>query len=616
MISVFWGVLVIAAVTLTLIKVPTKIETLLETLLGEKIEFEGLLFAIAAFLLRASLKLVLLFAHGLASFFQLSKSVLGLVWENWYKPSRWLAGWQVLFERKYHLVEKAGIYYSIGNLFYICLLLRPDAIAIALWHSLMDLSLDPLINLTSDRLTLPGILSFALGLSGVGLYFYHTCFIDIFYGRFHDPLVKKTSLEAALPNRGYTVFGAAEFHCFEQEVRLARSGHTTFGGPKAAMFSFAMAVLSERLQGKVRSQLLPAAFFEYIANHSPALRDVGYAVRSVLDPVLNPVGFSNLLALTAALLVTGAEGIASLTLSGEVAQIHRVAFAAGFLTAVKKLGWIVATVHGRVDLVFKARAMRSLFVQEPPPPAWKQAATHFARLATQTWPWLGTATQRLGSDLWKSMGNLYALLGWFSLIFIEGEFAVSAWEQIREPLHDRAIASLSGESVAPLVGVVSYTLLRNPEAIYRIGMAAFYLPAFWLYTKLSDGHVTLPSDEVGENALTIANIDWLLHPEWQWFWDELLADSKSNDQKYVRLQAVIANPEWLELTCKHLGIHTSESRSISLMRLAFRPIQPKGWFSFLKSQEERQRTEKAQQVISGYLKQLEEIETNATPEVA
>ncbi len=613
----FWIALIASSILLASIEIPPRLKNSLESLLGEEIEFESFLFVAAAFALRASLKLALLLLEKSGDFFRLLQAVLGLVVENWNKPAHWFSGVRTIFKRKSHLVETAGIFYSIGNLFYLCLFLRPDLILIAAGQSVVELSLAPMVDLVSNGLTLPRVASFILGLAGVCLFFYHTYFIDVFYGRFHDPVVKKTSLEEALPNRGYTVFGAHEFYCFEQEVRLSRSGHTTFGGPKAAMFSFAMAVLSERLQGKVRSKLLPAAFFEYLTNHSPALRDVGYAVRSVLDPVLNPVGFSNLLALIAVLLVTASEGIAMLTLSGEAAQIHRVAFSAGFLTAIKKIGWIAATVHGRVSLAFKARSMRSLFVQEPPPPTWRQRMASRAQQLTQRWPKLEAVARRLGSDLWSGMGNLYAILGWFSLIFIEGEFVAGAWEQLERPLQNGAAGPFLDSEMPPLIRVILYALLRNPEAIYWIGMAAFFLPAYWLYTKLSDHHVTLPADAIpDEGAPTIAEIDWLLQPEWQWFWDELLAGCKSNDRKYVRLQAVMANSEWLERTCKHLNVQTAERNGILSIQLAFRPIQPKGWLSFLKSQEKAQYTEKAQQVISGYLKQLDAAEPSVAAEAA
>lgn len=611
-----WVALSVGFVVLTLVKIPTSLKTSSEALLGEEIEFESFVFVALAFMLRTSLKLFLIFVDLLASFFQTLKSITVLILKNCFKPKNWLAGIRAISKRKSHIVETAGIYFSIGNLFYLCLFLRPDLILVAVGHAIVGLSFDPIIDLVGSDLTLPKVLSFILGLSGVCLFFYHTYFIDVFYGRFHDPVVKKTSLEEALPNRGYAVFGSGEFNCFEQEVRLSRSGHTTFGGPKAAMFSFSMAVLSERLQGKVRSKLLPAAFFEYLNNHSPALRDIGYAVRSVLDPVLNPVGFSNLLALIAVCLVTGSEGISMLTLPEEAAQIHRVAFAAGFLTMVKKIGWIVATVHGRVDLVFKARSMRSLFVQEPPPSAWRTFIISNSHLIAEKWPWLGITGRRLGSDVWKGMGNLYPLLGWFSLFFIEGEFVAGAWEQIKEPLQDGAVASVFGYSVAPLFGVVLYTLLRNPVAMYWIGMATFYLPGYWLYTKLADHHVELPADELAEDMPTIYEIDWLLQPEWQWFWDELLAGCDRTEQKYLRLQAVIASPEWLERVCVHLNVPTSDRGVASLIQFAFSPIQPMGWFSFFKSQDKWQYTEKAQQVISGYLQQIDELETTTTAEVA
>ena len=611
-----WVALSISFLVLTLVRFPTGLKTSLETLFREEIEFESFSFVLIAFVLRASMKLFLILVHLLTSLFQLSRSILALILKNCFKPKSWLAGIKTISKRKNHIVEAAGIYFSIGNLFYLCLFLRPDLILVAFGHAFMGLSFDPVIDLVDNDLTLPRIISFILGLSGVCLFFYHTYFIDVFYGRFHDPVIKKTSLEEVLPNRGYAVFGASEFNCFEQEVRLSRSGHTTFGGPKAAMFSFAMAVLSERLQGKVRSRLLPAAFFEYLNNHSPALRDIGYAVRSVLDPVLNPVGFSNLLALIAVCLVTGSEGISMLTLPEEVAQIHRVAFAAGFLTMVKKIGWIVATVHGRVDLVFKARSMRSLFVQEPPPSAWRTFIVSNSHLAAEKWPWLGITGRRLGSDVWKGMGNLYPLLGWFSLFFIEGEFVAGAWEQIEEPLQDGAVGSVFGDSVLPLVGITLYTLLRNPVAMYWIGIAAFNLPGYWLYTKLADHHVDLPADELAEDMPTIYEIDWLLQTEWQWFWDELLAGCDRNEQKYLRLQAIIANPEWLERVCAHLNVQTTEQGRVSLIQLAFRPIQPMGWFSFFKSQDKWQYTEKAQQVISGYLQQIDELETVTTAEAA
>ncbi|MEL6393499.1 MAG: hypothetical protein AAFR97_12165, partial [Bacteroidota bacterium] len=132
---------------------------------------------------------------------------------------------RTILKRKSHIVETAGIYYSIGNLFYLCLFLRPDLIAVAVGHAILELSIAPITDAIGTGLTFPGVLSFILGLSGVCLFFYHTYFIDVFYGRFHDPVVKRTSLEAALPNRGYTVLGTSEFNCFEQEVRLSRSGH-------------------------------------------------------------------------------------------------------------------------------------------------------------------------------------------------------------------------------------------------------------------------------------------------------------------------------------------------------------------------------------------------------
>jgi hypothetical protein len=342
---------------------------------------------------------------------------------------------------------------------------------------------------------------------------------------------------------------------------------------------------------------------------------VGYAARSVLDPVLNPVGFSNLLALIAAGLITLSEAISMLTLSGEIVYVHRAAFAAGLFTTIKKLGWILATVHSRVNLVFEARKMRSLFVKVLPNPPWRQQIVRSAQKSTARWPRLGQISHRLGRDLWKGMGNLYAIIGWFSLIFIEGEFLLSAWEQVQEPLKTHTLHTAWGYGISPLVGMIFYTLLHNPEAIYRIGMAAFYLPAYWLYTKLSDHDVVLPADEITTEDATIAHIDWLLQPEWQWFWDELLSGCESGDQKYRRLQAVIAHPEWMEQVCKYLNIQASEQWKIPLASFAFMPMQPTGWFSFLRSQQEKQQlTEKAQQVISGYLKQIDEIEAMTNTE--
>ena len=603
-------ILVLLFLALATLKAPPTLKESLEATLNRDIEFEGLSFVLLDFVLRGTVALILrLFEVGKASL-HMTLLVCGLMWRNWYKPQNWVSGLRILFARKNHLVETAGIYFSISNLFYLFLILRLDRVLIALGRSIMTLSLDPLLGLVGNHLPLWRVLSFIFGLAGVTLFFYHTCFIDIFYGRFHDPVVKKINLSTALPNRGYDVFGSREFHCFEQEERLSRSGHITFGGPKAAMFSFAMAVLSGRLADKVRSRLLPAAFFEYVTNHSPALRDVGYAVRSVLDPVLNPVGFSNLLALVAAGLVTLSEAIAAVSLSGDAHRIHQAAFAAGVLMIVKKMGWIVATVHGRVSLVFRAKSIRSLFVQEPTPPGWQQQVMSQVQDLTQSWPWFGTVLHRLGRDIWNGMGNLYALLGWFSLVVIGGEYVVGAWEQVREPLSADLLNhyQIFGLGVAPLVAAIAYTLLYNPEAMFRIGIALFDIPAFWLYTKLSDHDVALPADSVTDGDATIDHIDWLLQPQWQWFWDELLGECSTQAQKYQRLQAVITTPDWLEQVCQHFNIQPAGAWQRSIVRFVFRPIEPKGWFSVLKSTEQRPYTDKAQQVISGYLDQLKAME--------
>ncbi|MGK7889085.1 MAG: hypothetical protein AB4042_07095 [Leptolyngbyaceae cyanobacterium] len=611
-----WALIIIVFAALSLIQIPTSLKSGLEAILGEPLEFTGLSFVLLAFTLRLGAKLVLKLIDFSVGFFQFLGILLDLIWANWNHPGRWVAGTRKLFKQKNHLVETAGIFYSLGNVFYLCLFLRPDLVLVALWQSVMSLSLAPVIALVSDGLTPLGILQFVLGLSGVGLFFYHTYFVDIFYGRYHDPVVQKTSLEQALPNRGYDVFGPSEFHCFEQEVRLAKSGHATFGGTRAAMFSFAMAILSERLEGKFRSNLLPAAFFEYLSKHSPTLRDAGYAVRSVLDPVLNPVGFSNLLALIAAVLVTAAEGIAVLTLSGDAALIHQSAFAAGFLVIVKKLGWILATVHGRVDLVFHAKAMRSLCIQDPPPPTWQKDLIFYFNSASERWPWFGIGVRRLWRDIWAGMGNLYAILGWFSLIVIEREYIVSAWDQVQRPLQDQPVDTLVGYGIAPLVGVVLYTILHNPEAPYRIGVAIFNLPAYWLYTKLADHNIDLPPDsleaqsaEQAETVPVVSNINWLLQPEWQWFWDELFTGCQGSRQKYIRLQALMSNQAWRSQICDYLNIPTSDQPQAGFVRLAFMPIEPGGWFSFLRQPEEKeQMSKRAQRVIAGYLSQLDAAE--------
>ncbi|NEQ97976.1 MAG: hypothetical protein F6K30_14865 [Cyanothece sp. SIO2G6] len=622
MTTFLWAIVIVFLVVLSFIQIPIALKSRLETILGEDIEFTGLSFALLAFISRLGMKFVLSLIDFGASFFQFSGVLLSLVWENWNHPDRWISGTRKLFRQKNHLVETAGIFYSLANVFYLCLFLRPDLILIALWQASINLSLAPIVALVSDGLNPAGILQFTLGLAGVSLFFYHTYFVDIFYGRYHDPVVKQTSLEKALPNRGYDVFGTHEFHCFEQEVRLARSGHATFGGTKAAMFSFAMAILSERLVGKFRSDLLPAAFFEYLSKHSPTLRDAGYAVRSVLDPVLNPVGFSNLLALIAAILVTASEGIAVLTLSGDAALIHKSAFAAGFLVIVKKLGWILATVHGRVDLVFHAKAMRSLCIQDPPTPTWQKDLIFYYETVVDRWPWLRNSLSRLANDIWAGMGNLYAILGWFSVVVIEREYIMSAWDQVHAPLQNQPVETLLGYSIAPLVGVVLYTVLHNPEAPYRIGVAIFSFPAYWLYTKLADHNVALPPDqpdqpdqmddqEQEQSAMVpvVSNINWLLQPEWQWFWDELFTGCQSSRQKYIRLQALISNQEWRSQICDYLNVPTSDQPQAGFVRLAFMPIEPGGWFSFLRpSGEKEQMTERAQQVIAGYLGQLDAAE--------
>ncbi|MGA1282909.1 MAG: hypothetical protein ACO34J_02410 [Prochlorothrix sp.] len=492
---------------LVLSPVPAGLKARLESLLQESLEFESFLFVMVAFGLRAAMRPVFGSIALADRLWDLGREMVALVWANWYRPATWIKGIQTVFRRKSHLVESAGIYFSISNLFYLCLFLRPDLILVALTRSLLNLSFDPLLSLVSGDLTGAGVLRFSLGLVGVCLFFYHTYFVDIFYGRFHDPVAKLTNLETALPNRGYTVFGDQDFHCFEQEVRLARSGHTTFGGPRAAMFSFAMAVLSGRLQGKVRSPLLPAAFFEYLTSHSPALRDVGYAVRSVLDPVLNPVGFSNLIALVAACCVAASEALAILTLPEASGAAHYGAFSAGLFIVFKKVGWIIATVHGRVSLVLRAQTMRSLFVEKPQPAPWRLAVVNAARRCADLWPWLGTASQRLAQDIWNAMGHLYAILGWFSLVVIESEVVKSAWEQVQTPLRNRPVETLWGWEIAPLVAVVAYTVLHNPEAPYRIGMAIFNLPAFWCYTKLADHQVTLPENTIAAETPTIDRVN-------------------------------------------------------------------------------------------------------------
>ncbi|MEB3275219.1 MAG: hypothetical protein ACO4CG_05040 [Prochlorothrix sp.] len=612
-----WTSLAITIVTLALVPMPPRPKAGLETILQGTLEFDSLLFTTVAFCLRAAMQPVWWLIDRSGQLWHLLQQITALVWINWYRPNTWLRGIQTVFRRKNHLVETAGIYFSISNLFYLCLFLRPDLIGVALTRSVLNLSWDPLLVLVSGDLTPVGVLRFGLGLLGVCLFFYHTYFVDIFYGRFHDPIAKTTSLEVALPNRGYTVLGDQAFHCFEQEVRLARSGHTTFGGPRAAMFSFAMAVLSGRLQGKVRSPLVPAAFFEYLTNHSPALRDVGYAVRSVLDPVLNPVGFSNLIALVAACCVAASEALAILTLPGDVGYAHYGAFSAGLFIVLKKVGWIIATVHGRVSLVFRAQTIRSLFVEKPQPPHWRRAVVQSARSIATLWPWLGTASQRLAQDIWNAMGHLYAILGWFSLVVIESEFVKSAWEQIQEPLRAQPLETLWGWDIAPLVAILAYTLLHNPEAPYRIGMAIFNLPAFWCYTKLADHHITLPDNPIAPDAPTITQVEWLLQDDWQWFWDELLKGCRGSEQKYVRLQGAIADPVQLAQTCKYLNVPTADTQPIELVRLAFRPIEPRGWFAFFQSQESQQvYTEKAQQVIAGYVQQLDAIDPHPEPEAA
>jgi len=612
-----WILLVFGITALALVPTPPPLKTSLENLLQDRLEFDSLLFTGLAFGLRAAMKPVWWTIGRSGQLWHLLQAIVSLVWANWYRPATWIKGIQTVFRRKSHLVELAGIYFSISNLFYLCLFLRPDLILVALTRSLLDLSLNPLLNLVSGDLTVAGVLRFSLGLVGVCLFFYHTYFVDIFYGRFHDPVAKITNLETALPNRGYTVFGDQEFHCFEQEVRLARSGHTTFGGPRAAMFSFAMAVLSDRLQGKVRSPLVPAAFFEYLTSHSPALRDVGYAVRSVLDPVLNPVGFSNLIALVAACCVAASEALAILTLPEASGAAHYGAFSAGLFIVVKKIGWIIATVHGRVSLVFRAQTMRSLFVEKPQPAPWRLAVVNAARRCADRWPWLGTASQRLAQDIWNAMGHLYAILGWFSLVVIESEVIKSAWEQVQAPLRHRPLETLWGWEIAPLVAVVAYTLLHNPEAPYRIGMAIFNLPAFWCYTKLADHQVTLPGNTIAAETPTIDRVNWLLQDEWSWFWDELLKGCRNSEQKYLRLQGAIADPTQLNQVCDYLNLPTAATQSSRRVRLAFRPIEPRGWFAFLKSQDPQEvYTEKAQQVIAGYLRQLDAIDPPSHPEAA
>jgi hypothetical protein len=236
--------------------------------------------------------------------------------------------------------------------------------------------------------------------------------------------------------------------------------------------------------------------------------------------------------------------------------------------------------------------------------------------ASDKWPWLGAGLRRLGHDIWQGMGNLYPLLGWFSLLVIEREYIVSAWDQVQAPLQDQPVDTLMGANIAPLVGVLLYTILHNPEAPYRIGMAIFNLPAYWLYTKLSDHNVALPPDPMDSQAgtvPTVSNIDWLLKPEWQWFWDELFTGCQGSRQKYIRLQALIPNQERRLQICDYLNISTSDQPQAGFVRLAFMPLEPRGWFSFLRQPEEKtQMTERAQQVIAGYLNQLDAAEMEET----
>ncbi len=551
-------------------------------------------------------------------FFQFCHQVLDVITA---KPTSdvapaWWRGLRELFQRKASIPERAGIWFSVGNLFYLCLYLRPDLILAALFQAVMDLTLQPLAELVYNVTPLK-IVGFVIGLAGVGLYFYHTCFVDIFYGKYHDPQQVEINLDSALPKRYPDFPYQQQFHAYEQEVRLAIDGHIAFGGARASLFSFVMAVLSGRLQGRVRSKLVPAALFEYLAKHSPKLQDNSYAIRSALNPLLNPVGFSNVLALIAAALVTLSEAIAVSTSGSPPEHLaHQAAFTAGFLTILKKLGWIAATFHSRIQQVIDAQPLRTevLAVQPDPLPAWQQwlqqmhhqwqeSSTIYFKLDQ----WLAQRIQRLKVDVWEGMKYLYPIFGVFSLVVIEGEIAVSAYEQVFQPWHEGLVQALTvwGYTLPPLLNLSWYTLSANPEAIYRIGMAVTFLPGYWLYIGLSDHENRLNADTYGESDPTVDQIDWLLTSDWQWFWTEFLAGCENNRHRYARIVAAVVNEDWRQQICQYLAIQKPDDalqfKPVNLVLLSLKRLQS------IRQQEQSgpTKTGKGDTLIEAYRRQLD-----------